>query len=308
MTSTADIRAWLIAAVAEELHVDPASIDGDRPLAYYGFDSLAAATVSGDLSEWLERDLAPELLMDYPTIDALAAHLADAPVVVPAVAERGSAVVDEELDQRGRVVRRIAAGLVRISSRLEVEDRGRIPSDGPVLFAVNHLHIFDALWMSTVLPARARFLVAGEFRTRPVIGAALTAARVIYIARGRADRSALDTAVEVLRNGGAVAIAPEGRLSRTGGLIKGHNGVAYLSCQSGVAVTPIAFWGQERAVRSWLRFSRVRVCARVGNQVAPPASTATSQELELHTTSVMRALALALPAPYRGIYGDHTPE
>ena len=308
MKSTADIRSWLISAVAAELQLDPAAIDGDRPLAYYGFDSLAAAIVSGELSEWLGRELAPEVLIDHPTIDALAAHLAESPVVVPAATVRVGATVDESLDWRGRGVRRLAAGLVRISSRMEVEDRERIPSDGPALFAVNHLHILDALWMSDVLPARTRFLVAGEFRTRPILGAALTAARVIYIARGRADRSALDSAVEVLRAGGAVAIAPEGRLSRTGGLIRGHNGVAYLSCQSGVAVTPIAFWGQERAVRSWLRLSRVRVCARVGNQVAPPAPTATSQALELHTTNVMRALALALPTPYRGIYGDETPQ
>lgn len=308
MKSNAEIRAWLADAVADQLQLAPASIDPDRPLSYYGLDSLAAATISGELTEWLGRDVAPEVLIDHPTINALAEHLAARVKEAPASTAKAGALPDDDPGWRGRAVRRVAGALVRVLSRLEIEGAERIPAEGPVLFAVNHLHILDALWMSAVLPARTRFLVAGEFRSRPVIGAVLTAARVIYIARGRADRTALDQAVDVLRGGGAVAIAPEGRLSRTGGLIKAHNGVAYLSCQSGVAVTPIALWGQERAVRSWLRFSRVRVSACVGNQVAPLARGATSQQLELHTTGIMRALAGALPVAYRGIYGDVLPQ
>jgi 1-acyl-sn-glycerol-3-phosphate acyltransferase len=185
-----------------------------------------------------------------------------------------------------------------------VDGREQMPASGPALFAVNHLHILDALWMSTVLPSRTRFLVADEFRTKPIVGRLLTAGRVIYIARGRADRDALERAVAVVRGGGAVAVAPEGRLSPTGGLIKGQSGVAYLSSQSGVPVIPVVAYGQERAGASWTRLSRVRVRVRIGDPIGAPPSPATAHELDHHAAGIMRALARLLPPAYRGIYGE----
>jgi 1-acyl-sn-glycerol-3-phosphate acyltransferase len=110
--------------------------------------------------------------------------------------------------------------------------------------------------------------------------------------------------VAVLRAGGIVGVAPEGKLSRTGGLIKGHSGIAYLSGQSGASVIPVATFGQERAGRSWLRLSRVHVTVRVGEPIAPPGWPAKAAVLERHTDTIMRALARLLPSAYRGIYDD----
>lgn len=307
MKSAAEIREWLRAAIALELRLDPAVLDAQRALTYYGLDSLAAATLSGELGDWLGREIPPDLLVEHPTIDALAECLASGDPA-PARPARSDRPDDDRPGWGERAVRLLARGAVRASSIVEVDGGERIPAEGPVLFAVNHLHILDALWMSAVLPARTRFLVAEEYRTRVLVGRLLDAGRVIYIARGRADREALDRAVAVVRRGGAVAIAPEGRLSTTGGLIKGQSGVAYLSSQSGAPVIPVVAYGQERAGASWTRLSRVRVRVLVGDPIDAPACPATTHELEHHAAGIMRALARLLPPAYRGMYGEPGPQ
>ncbi|NJO97108.1 MAG: AMP-binding protein [Pleurocapsa sp. CRU_1_2] len=76
------IESWLIAKAAEQLQVDLQEIDICQPLAQYGFSSLAAVRVSGELQDKLRRPLSPTILYDYPTIKALAEHLADTVTVI----------------------------------------------------------------------------------------------------------------------------------------------------------------------------------------------------------------------------------
>src|SRR5579884_2650881 len=70
------IQDWLIAHISAELSLEPTALDIHEPLASYGMDSVAAVGLSGDLEDWLGRELAPTLFYDYPTIVALAGHLA----------------------------------------------------------------------------------------------------------------------------------------------------------------------------------------------------------------------------------------
>jgi 1-acyl-sn-glycerol-3-phosphate acyltransferase len=246
------------------------------------------------------------------TIASLADRLSDdsqpASASASASSSRASDHVDyDALDYRRaplteRFIKAAVRLIVRITSVVGVEGRERVPAQGPVLLAGNHLHILDMLWMTAVLPRRTIFLVAEEFQEKPVVGRLLNVGRVIYIGRGKADHDALERALAVLRSGGALAVAPEGKLSRTGGLIKGQSGIAYLSRESGVPVLPIVGYGQERAGASWRRLARVRVHIRFGPLVPVPAGPATPRDLEQHTDQIMRALAQLLPPAYRGVY------
>jgi len=71
-----EIRAWLIAHLAQVTRRDPQEIDPSRPFESYGLDSLQSVALSGDLAEWLGRELPPTLVWEYPTIDAMAEGLA----------------------------------------------------------------------------------------------------------------------------------------------------------------------------------------------------------------------------------------
>lgn len=74
--SSLEIQDWLVAYLAQLLEVDPQEIDTQTPFERYGLDSSALVVLSGDLQESLKCSLEPTLLYDYPTIEALADHLA----------------------------------------------------------------------------------------------------------------------------------------------------------------------------------------------------------------------------------------
>lgn len=73
-----EIQAWLVSQVAELLEISPHEIDVGAPFDRYGLDSAAAVTLTGDLEDWLGRQLSPSLLYDYFTIEAVSQQLAEA--------------------------------------------------------------------------------------------------------------------------------------------------------------------------------------------------------------------------------------
>ncbi len=70
-----EIQTWIVNYVAELLEVNPNRIDVTIPFDRYGLDSSAAVGLAGDLEDWLDRELDPTLLYDYPTIKTLTQHL-----------------------------------------------------------------------------------------------------------------------------------------------------------------------------------------------------------------------------------------
>src|SRR5207249_4393273 len=69
------------------LNVQPSRIDVREPLAHYGLDSVQAVSMAGELEDWLGRSLSPTLAYDYPSIHALAQHLAEKPSVTISIRE-----------------------------------------------------------------------------------------------------------------------------------------------------------------------------------------------------------------------------
>ena len=70
-----DLVDWLIVKVAGYVNVAPETIDTETPLADLGVDSVLGMTLCADLEA--EQGFAVEttIVWDYPTIDAIAAHL-----------------------------------------------------------------------------------------------------------------------------------------------------------------------------------------------------------------------------------------
>jgi acyl carrier protein len=71
-----DVIDWLVERLAERLAVPREQIDIREPLANYGLSSTQGVVLSGDLEEWLGRELPATLVWDHPTVEKLAVHLA----------------------------------------------------------------------------------------------------------------------------------------------------------------------------------------------------------------------------------------
>ena len=75
----AEIQRWIQDKIGAALNVTGESLDPTEPITSYGLDSIAAFTLTLDLSEWLERDLQASLLWEFPTIAELARYLGEEP-------------------------------------------------------------------------------------------------------------------------------------------------------------------------------------------------------------------------------------
>jgi acyl carrier protein len=71
------IRTWLITNIASVVSMDPSRIDIQQTFDHYGLDSLQAVSLSGDLEIWLNREISPTVVWDYPTVEQLARHLSE---------------------------------------------------------------------------------------------------------------------------------------------------------------------------------------------------------------------------------------
>ncbi|HEY0603182.1 MAG TPA: beta-ketoacyl synthase N-terminal-like domain-containing protein [Herpetosiphonaceae bacterium] len=69
------IQIWLANEIAAQRNIAPQDVDIWQPFANYGLTSAELVSLSGKLEEWLDRQLSPTLLYDYPTIGALAGYL-----------------------------------------------------------------------------------------------------------------------------------------------------------------------------------------------------------------------------------------
>jgi acyl-CoA synthetase (AMP-forming)/AMP-acid ligase II/acyl carrier protein len=74
--SESAIADWLVSRLSRESGIHPDEIDLGQPFASFGVDSARALLLVGDLETWLGRRLPPIVLWNYPTVEALARHLA----------------------------------------------------------------------------------------------------------------------------------------------------------------------------------------------------------------------------------------
>jgi acyl carrier protein len=71
-----ELADWLTTKVAGYLNVAPDAIDVETPLADLGIDSVLGMRLCADLEHEMGFAVETTIVWDYPTIDAIAAHLA----------------------------------------------------------------------------------------------------------------------------------------------------------------------------------------------------------------------------------------
>lgn len=187
--------------------------------------------------------------------------------------------------------------------RIRVEGRDHLPS-GPAIYCFNHLNWTDPFVLMAVLPMRPRLFFFGPKEEDMGVGGRnrimLWSGNAVPYKPGKNDLLVATRRVDgILRSGGVLAIAGEGRIgARESGLLSLNEGTAYFAIRSGVSIVPIAINGT-----SWLRFGRA-VRVQIGDPV--PTSGRPTREAIADATrrtaeglSSMLADAPDLPVPGR---------
>lgn len=203
-------------------------------------------------------------------------------------------------------VRTVVRLLFTLLTRTEIRGSENLPARGPYIMLTNHLSAIDPPLIMAIGPSPITVFAGHTHRHEFIIGAVMNALGAIWVRRGEVDRQALRTALDVLKAGGILGLAPEGTRSRTGGLLKGKIGAAYLAAHADVPLVPVALTGTEIGLSALLKLGRPRIHVTIGPQFRLPKSNspASRQELEEHAELIMRTLAGMLPEKYRGVYRD----
>lgn len=203
-------------------------------------------------------------------------------------------------------VRAIIRALVWLLTRTEVCGLENLPPRGPYVLVTNHLSAIDPPLLMAAIPAAVTVFAGHTHRREFIIGELMNSVGAIWVRRGEADREALRAAVAVLKDGGVVGVAPEGTRSRTGSLLKGKIGTAYLATRADVPIVPVALIGTEVGLPALFQLRRPRLTVTIGPPFRLPNSSprADRHELEAHTELIMRTLVRMLPEKYHGVYRD----
>jgi 1-acyl-sn-glycerol-3-phosphate acyltransferase len=153
---------------------------------------------------------------------------------------------------KSRITFVIVAGIVRPTMNLLMnkkwEGLEKLPAGG-FIAAPNHCTEIDPLVVGHMLYNQKRmphFLAKGGLFKVPVLGAVLRSTKQIPVERSTAGANhSLQLAKEVVDEGGAIVIYPEGTLTRDPDLwpMKAHTGAARMALESGIPVVPMAHWG-----------------------------------------------------------------
>jgi 1-acyl-sn-glycerol-3-phosphate acyltransferase len=144
--------------------------------------------------------------------------------------------------------------LLHLVYRLRPRGLENLPNDGGFVLACNHVSSFDPWPLGLPLwPRRQlRFMAKSELYWWPLT-IVLNGAGAFPVHRGQRDTLAIETAVELVRNGNVVAMFPEGT-RRTKGLVKKfearpRTGAARIALEGGVPLVPAAVAGTDGLTR-----------------------------------------------------------
>jgi 1-acyl-sn-glycerol-3-phosphate acyltransferase len=201
-------------------------------------------------------------------------------------------------------MRWLITGAFGVVCRREAAGVENVPAEPPYIIALNHISVFDSPLILTVCPHIVRAFAAEKHKSNPFYAPLLSMMGSVWVRRGEVDRRALRGALDVLKRGEVLGVAPEGTRARGPyALQQGKRGAAFLATRADVPIVPIGISGSETIKRDLPRMRRARVRVAVGKPFRLPESGRVGTEkLDEYTDLIMRRIADLLPEEYRGAY------
>ena len=124
-----------------------------------------------------------------------------------------------------------------------------IPAEGAAIVAPNHKSFWDSFFIGVCTRRHVRFMAKTEL-IQARYGKLLVRLGAFPVRRGQADEDALETARIILRQGGLLALFPEGtRIRDPDNLGHPRRGAGRLALDTGAPLVPCAITGTEKIFR-----------------------------------------------------------
>ena len=143
--------------------------------------------------------------------------------------------------------------------RTKVIGAENIPKDGAFILAANHMANWDPPFLGTFIDREVCYMGKEELFKNPVMAAVCRGLHVFPVKRGAADKTAIKTALKILKNGECLGIFPEGTRSKTGKIGKAESGVSLIAAMAKVPIIPAAIVNTEKIFSSAVKFPRLAV-------------------------------------------------
>jgi 1-acyl-sn-glycerol-3-phosphate acyltransferase len=144
------------------------------------------------------------------------------------------------------LVRLIIVPFMRVWFRLRITGAEHIPATGAAIVAPNHKSFWDSFFIAAATPRHLRFMGKSELFVG-WRGRLFVRLGAFPVQRGASDAEALETARTILRQGGLLALFPEGTRVRDPDAIGSpKSGAARLALEAGAPLIPAAVEGTEK--------------------------------------------------------------
>jgi acyl-[acyl-carrier-protein]-phospholipid O-acyltransferase / long-chain-fatty-acid--[acyl-carrier-protein] ligase len=175
--------------------------------------------------------------------------------------------------------------LLRLLCRVTVTGLENLAAAGDrVLIVANHVSVLDAVLLSAFLPGRILFAapanIAGRRWLKPYWRSGYTLDEKHPITA--------KTIVEAIKAGKRCLVFPEGRPSRTGGLMKIYESPGMIADRAGAAIVPVRIEGPQYSRLSALGGPvRKRLFPKISVTVLPPRKLDLPAEIKGHTRRLL---------------------
>ncbi|MCD4706831.1 MAG: 1-acyl-sn-glycerol-3-phosphate acyltransferase [Candidatus Sabulitectum sp.] len=157
--------------------------------------------------------------------------------------------------------------LAAVFFRMNVKNRKNFPR-GSLILAGNHISNWDPPFIAAAVPRAVHFMAKSSlFKTRFLSWFMHKLGAFPINRRSAVNSGALNKAIELVNQGAAVIIFPEGTRSSDGKMLKAKAGVGYIAHATGASVLPFFLEGMDDPISTLLFRSRFRVT--FGQQILP---------------------------------------
>ena len=134
----------------------------------------------------------------------------------------------------------------RVAFKIKFRGVDNIPREGACIITPNHVTYADPIWITIPMPRRVYYMAWHKPFSVPVLGLLMRIFGAFPVNLDvAADASAQREAIEMLRNGRALVIFPEGSRTRTRKLMPFKMGAFRLALTHGVPILPVTIKGAE---------------------------------------------------------------